>query len=87
MEAGAMGKAVIVSDSDGVREFVRDGKTGLVVPAHDTDALRAAIARLLADPDLCHRLGQGGRRFMEATAEPAVFAPRLAAAYRALAAG
>lgn len=87
MEAGAMGKAVIVSDSDGVREFVRDGETGLVVPAHDPAALRSAIERLLADPALCHRLGQGGRRFMEAAAAPPVFAPRLAAAYRALAAG
>lgn len=87
MEAGAMGKAVIVSDSDGVREFVRDGETGLVVPAHDPAALRAAIERLLADPALCRRLGQGGRRFMEAAAAPAVFAPRLAAAYRALVAG
>jgi glycosyltransferase involved in cell wall biosynthesis len=84
MEAGAMGKAVIVSDSDGVREFVRDGETGLVVSADDPPALRVAIERLLADPGLCHRLGLGGRRFMEATAEPAVFAPRLAAAYRVL---
>ena len=81
-----MGKAVIVSDSDGVREFVRDGETGLVVPARDPAALRAAIARLLADPALCRYLGRGGRRFTEATADPAVFAPRLAAAYRALAA-
>lgn len=86
MEAGAMGKAVIVSDSDGVREFVRDGETGLVVPARDPVALRAAIARLLADPALCRYLGQGARRFMEATADPVVFAPKLAAAYRALAA-
>lgn len=86
MEAGAMGKAVIVSESDGVREFVRDGETGLVVPARDPVALRGAIIRLLADPVTCQRLGQGGRRFMETTAAPGVFAPKLAAAYRALAA-
>lgn len=50
LESGAMGRAVIVSDSDGVREFVRHGETGLVVPAHDPAALRGAIYRLLADP-------------------------------------
>jgi len=82
MEAGAMGKPVIVSDSDGIREFVRHGETGLVVPAGDPAALRAAIDRLLGDPDLCAALGRGGRRFMEETASPAVFAPRLADAYR-----
>ena len=85
LESGAMGKAVIVSDSDGIREFVRHEETGLVVPAHDPAALRAAINRLLGDPALAARLGQGGRRFIEHTAAIPVFARRLAAAYRALA--
>jgi glycosyltransferase involved in cell wall biosynthesis len=85
LEAGAMGRAVIVSGSDGVREFVRDGETGLVVPAGDPAALRRAIDRLLAEPETCRRLGLGGRRFVEAIAAPEAFAPRLAAAYRALA--
>jgi len=85
LEAGAMGRPVIVSDSDGVREFVRHEETGLVVPAHDPDALRTAIDRLLADLALRRRLGQGARRFVEAVAAPAAFTPRLAAAYRAYA--
>ncbi len=85
LEAGAMGKPVIVSDSDGVREFVRHEETGLVVPAHDPVSLQSAINRLLADPALRRRLGQGGRCFVEAVAAPAVFTPRLAAAYRAYA--
>jgi glycosyltransferase involved in cell wall biosynthesis len=85
LEAGAMGKAVIASESDGIREFVRHGETGLVVPAHDPPALRAAVQRLLREPETCRRLGLGGRRFVEATAAPAVFAERLARAYRHLA--
>jgi glycosyltransferase involved in cell wall biosynthesis len=84
LEAGAMGRAVVVSDSDGVREFVRDGETALVVPARDPAALRAAIDRLLADPALAHRLGMGGRAWVERIAAPGVFAPRLAGGYRAL---
>ena len=85
LESGAMGKAVIVSDSDGVREFVRHEETGLVVPARDPAALRAAMDRLLNDPDLTARLGSGGRRFIERTAAIPVFAGRLAAAYRSFA--
>ncbi len=85
LEAGAMGKAVVVSDSDGIREFVRHEETGLVVPAHDPAAMRAAIERLLAEPETRRRLGQGGRRFIESVAAPSVFTPRLAAAYRAYA--
>ena len=85
LESGAMGKAVIVSDSDGIREFVRHEETGLVVPARDPAALRAAIGRLLHDPALTARLGLGGRRFIERTAAIPVFAGRLAAAYRSFA--
>lgn len=82
LEAAAMGKAAIVSDSDGIREFVRHGETGLVVPAADPAALRAAIQRLSDDPATAARLGQNARRHVEQTASPAVFAGRLAAAFR-----
>jgi glycosyltransferase involved in cell wall biosynthesis len=84
MEAAAMGKAVIASDSDGIRGAVRHEETGLVVPANDPTALRTAIERLLREPATCDRLGQEARRRIERTAAPAVFAGRLAAAFRAL---
>jgi glycosyltransferase involved in cell wall biosynthesis len=84
LEAAAMGRAVVVSDSDGIREFVRHDETGLVVPANDPAALRAAIEKLLLDPETSARLGREARRFVERTAAPAVFATRLAAAFRAL---
>ena len=41
--------------------LIRDGETGLVVPANDPAALAAAIGRLLSDPALRTRLGEGGR--------------------------
>ncbi|MSP03130.1 MAG: glycosyltransferase [Acetobacteraceae bacterium] len=85
LEAAAMGKAVVVSDSDGIRGFVRHEETGLIVPANDPIALRAAIERLLADPAECERMGQAARELAERTASPGVFAERLAAAFRALA--
>ncbi len=85
LEAGAMGKAVIATESDGIREFVLPGETGLVVPANNPAALRAAIDRLLGDPILTETLGLAARRHVEQTAAPAIFAARLASAYRTLA--
>ena len=49
LNAMATGKPVIVVDSLGVREYVRDRETGLVVPPHDPDALADALAWTL-DP-------------------------------------
>jgi glycosyltransferase involved in cell wall biosynthesis len=54
--------AVVASDVGSVAEAVRDGETGLLVPAEDSGALADAIRRLLADADLRRRLGEQGRR-------------------------
>jgi glycosyltransferase involved in cell wall biosynthesis len=64
LEAMAMGRAVIVSDSPGIRDYVAPEETALVVPPNDPVALRAAIQRLLGDDVLCQRLGAAGRRFV-----------------------
>ncbi len=65
LEAAAMGKAAIVGDSDGIRDYVVPGETCLVVPAGDSAALRAAIERLSSEPETCLRLGRNARRFVE----------------------
>ncbi len=41
--------------------LVRDGETGLVVPADEAPALAVALGRLLDDPALRTRLGEAGR--------------------------
>lgn len=61
LEAGAFGLPVIGTDTGGVAEAVEDDVTGLLVPEGDPEALSAALARLLDDPDLRRRLGQAGR--------------------------
>jgi glycosyltransferase involved in cell wall biosynthesis len=50
--AYAFGKPVVVSDVGGLDEAVEHGKTGLLVPPKDPQALADAIVQLLADPDL-----------------------------------
>ena len=67
VEAAACGVPVVASDSPGLRDSVRHGETGLLVPHGDVAALAAAIGRLLDDEPLRRRLGEGGlawaRRF------------------------
>jgi len=57
---GAMflGKAVIVSDTAGVRDIIDDGVNGFVVPPDDALLLREKIIALWEDSDLRNRLGE-----------------------------
>jgi glycosyltransferase involved in cell wall biosynthesis len=64
LEALLARAAVVATDVGSVSEAVRDGETGLLVPADDPAALVAATRRLLADDDLRQRLGEEGRRLV-----------------------
>jgi glycosyltransferase involved in cell wall biosynthesis len=63
-EAMHQGRPVIATTAVGAVAggLVRDGQSGLVVPAGDPDALSGAIGSLLADEPLRRRLGEGARR-------------------------
>jgi glycosyltransferase involved in cell wall biosynthesis len=65
LEAAAMGKALITTDTVGCREVVDDGVTGLLVPVKDAEALARAVVRLLHNPALRERMGKAGREKME----------------------
>jgi glycosyltransferase involved in cell wall biosynthesis len=61
LEAMAHGRPVVATHVGGLLDLVVDGETGIVVPPRDPAALRSALERLLADPDLRRRLGAAGR--------------------------
>lgn len=86
LEAMAMAKAVVVSATEGQRDIVVDGETGLLVPPGDSDALRDALARLLADPTERLRLGANARRAVEETFSLDRYVEALASNLRAAAA-
>jgi glycosyltransferase involved in cell wall biosynthesis len=73
LEAMAAGKPVVATAVGGVPELVIHGETGLLVAPGDVDALRRALADLLADPERARRLGDAGRERVRAsfTAEAA----------------
>lgn len=60
-EAMAFGRPVVAAAGGALLELVSDGETGLLVPPRDAAALRSAVERLLADPELRERLGRVAR--------------------------
>jgi glycosyltransferase involved in cell wall biosynthesis len=64
-EASASGKAVIATDTGGMNSYVVDGKTGLLVPPADVQALRNAIRKLWENPKLALEMGRAGREFVK----------------------
>jgi glycosyltransferase involved in cell wall biosynthesis len=85
LEAMARGRAVVATPVGGIPSLVEDGCTGLLVPPGDARALRNAIDRLLADPELRRRLGEAARaRVTELCSWERVVAETLAAYESAL---
>lgn len=65
LEASALGKAVIATDTGGMRTYVKDGETGILVPPYDVEAWKRAVSKLWAQPELAYQMGQAGRRYMQ----------------------
>ena len=65
VEAAACGTPAIASNSDGLRESVRDGVTGYLVPHGDVAGLAGRMLAVATDPALVERLGRAARSFAE----------------------
>jgi glycosyltransferase involved in cell wall biosynthesis len=61
-EAMAAGRVVIASDLPPIREVVRDGENGLLVPAGDPSAWIAAVERVRAEPAAALAMAEAARR-------------------------
>lgn len=61
IEAMAEGTPVVATRHAGIAEAVDHGETGLLVPEGDRPALAAALAAMIAQPTLRHRLGRAAR--------------------------
>ena len=65
LEAMAMAKPIITTDSPGCRETVVNGRNGYLVPIRDPLALADTMRRLAADRKLVLRMGLISRRIAE----------------------
>ena len=61
LEAMRFRKPVVATRAPGTTEVVEDEGTGLLVPVGDPALLARAIMRVIDDPELARRLGEGGR--------------------------
>lgn len=83
-QALAMGKPCVSFDIDGAPEVVIPGETGELVDPGDTAALAEALCRLLADPELRARLGDGGRRLVDPMYRAETMVDEIASIYHGL---
>lgn len=62
LEAMERARPVIAAEIGGLGELVRDGETGVLVPAGEAEPLRDAILRVAGDLELARAMGEAGRR-------------------------
>jgi glycosyltransferase involved in cell wall biosynthesis len=58
LEALSRGAAVVGTDVDGIRDFIRNGENGVLVRAESADALAAGIRSVLDDASLAERISR-----------------------------
>ncbi|MFB8029860.1 MULTISPECIES: glycosyltransferase family 4 protein [unclassified Streptomyces] len=64
-EAMASGVPVVAPAAGGPLDLVAHGRTGLLVPPHDAQAVRDAVAALVADPARAEAFGRAARAAVE----------------------
>jgi len=62
VEACASGVPPVATETEGAREIIRSGESGLLVPLNDPGRLATAIIQLLKEPELGRRMGECARR-------------------------
>lgn len=87
IEAHAAGRPVVASATGGVRDWLKDGVSGLLVEPGDPRALAAALEQLLADPARQHEMGEAGRAIVAARFTPERHVAALVQAYATARAG
>jgi glycosyltransferase involved in cell wall biosynthesis len=64
LEAAVAQLPVVATAVDGVPEVIIDGKTGILVPPGDSQALAKAILSLLNQPELARLMAKAGKEFV-----------------------
>lgn len=65
LEAMALGKPVVATQIGGVPLVIEHGENGILCPPGNTSALEEAIAMLLENPSLQHKISQAARTSVE----------------------
>lgn len=63
IEAEAIGRPIVTTDSVGCRDTVIDGENGFLIPIKDSDALANALKKLIDNKELRQTMGRNAREF------------------------
>ena len=85
IEAAAVGRAIVATDTPGCRDIVRHRENGLLVPPKDVNSLVDAIRLLMSSPSLRSGYGQAGRTLVEREFRIELVVAQTLEAYRTLA--
>ena len=84
LEAMAMAKPIVATDIESITEILDNGKTGILVPPKDPDALSRAIISLLTDGDKARQMGFEARMTVEEKFRVEVIVDRVEKVYQEL---
>lgn len=84
IEAMASGIPVIATSAGGVFSLIENGKTGVLVPKKDPDAIARQVGYFLDHPDLAAELGRQGRERVAESFNVETFARRMFAIYEGI---
>jgi glycosyltransferase involved in cell wall biosynthesis len=65
LEALSSAKPMVVTETGGMPEIIKDGINGFIVPVKDFEALASRVIQLLVSDELRERLGYTGRQMVE----------------------
>ncbi|MFK7805394.1 MAG: glycosyltransferase family 4 protein [Anaerolineae bacterium] len=71
LEAASCGKAVIATETVGMKTLIEQGVNGLLVPPNDPQAMQDAIQSLWEQPKLAEKMGKASRKLIESQYNPA----------------
>lgn len=77
LEAAATGRPVVITETPGMTDYVRDNSTGLLTPVGDADAMATAIVALLDQPSRALEMGRRARVHASENHNSSVMASRL----------
>jgi glycosyltransferase involved in cell wall biosynthesis len=81
LEAMAAAKPIVATAIGGTDELIVDGRSGLLVPPADPQALAGALSQLLSSPELRVRLAEEARRRVEERFSASTMAARVSSVY------
>ena len=80
-----LGAFPIHSDPESIREWIRDGENGLLVPAEEPQAVLDALRRALTDDNLVDRAAEMNARIVQEQLADTVVRPKVVEMYERVA--